>query len=50
MQWSRMTTAETQKRLCCLACLLFTLSAATLYAAGFEDVEQKIREHVCPTA
>ena len=46
MQWSRMTTTETQKRLCCLVCLLFTLCAATLYAAGFEDVEQKIKEHV----
>ncbi len=46
MRWSRMTATEAQKRLRCLVCILFTLCAATLYAAGFEDVQQKIRAHV----
>ncbi len=46
MQWSRMNTIENQKRLCYLICVLFTLYAVPLYAAGFEAVEQKIREHV----
>ena len=46
MRWSRINTTEIQKRLCCLVCMLSTFYAATLYAAGFADVEQKIREHV----
>ena len=46
MRWSRINTTKTQQKLCCLICALFALYAATLHAAGFEDVQQKIREHV----
>ncbi len=46
MQWSRKTGTRVPKGLCCLVSVLLTMCTATLYAAGFEDVEQKIREHV----
>ncbi len=46
MQKLRIALIRTETRFNAFILLLLILYATTLYAAGFEDVEQKIREHV----
>lgn len=46
MRKLKIALIRTVRRFNALIFLLLILYAATLYAAGFEDIEQKIREHV----